>query len=240
MNMRILKIRKNFFNQNKEEAMKAYQITKAEYKYIHSLGIRKDAQGKVMDEWEVEIPDNLDVVPQKNQPYSPPVQNSSNCCSNGAPNQQLGFAQNVQPFFAPQPYCSQHQALQQMGGQCLDEALRFMREVEQRRNSPGYNEEQCKLDIQQANWYAHMIDKCMNTAEHIQFNQVTTMMNFGGSTTYVTAVNTPMADWYMKMDLIGKGIGLLGKLAESLDTLARATKTLFEVIEMMRGRRNSN
>ena len=80
----------------------------------------------------------------------------------------------------------------------------------------------------------------MNTAEHIQFNQVTTMMNFGGSTTYVTAVNTPMADWYMKMDLIGKGIGLLGNLAQSLDALARATKTLFEVIEMMRGRRNSN
>ena len=83
--------------------MKAYQITKAEYKYIHSLGIRKDAQGKVMDAWEVEIPDNVDVVPQKNQPYSPPVQNTSNCFNNGAPNQQLGFAQNVQPFFAPQP-----------------------------------------------------------------------------------------------------------------------------------------
>ena len=25
--------------------MQAYQITMAEYKYIHSLGIRKDAQG---------------------------------------------------------------------------------------------------------------------------------------------------------------------------------------------------
>ena len=235
--MKVLKIKKSFFKQNKEEAMQAYQITKAEYKYIQSLGIRMDVQGKVMDEWEVEIPDNVDAVPQKNQPYTPPVQNNIGCFNNGAPNQHLGFAPNVQPFFVPQPYCSLQQALQQMGGQCLDEALRFMREVEQRRNSPGYNEEQCKLDIQQANWYAHMIDKCMNNAEHIQFNQVTTMMNFGGSTTYVTAVNTPMADWYMKMDLIGKGIGLLGKLAESLETLARATETFANVIAMFKGRR---
>lgn len=235
--MKILKIKKSFFKQNKEEAMQAYQITKAEYKYIQSLGIRMDVQGKVMDEWEVEIPDNVDAVPQKNQPYTPPVQNNIGCFNNGAPNQQLGFAPNVQPFFVPQPYRSLQQALQQMGGQCLNEALRFMREVEQRRNSPGYTEEQCKLDIQQANWYTHMIDKCMNNAEHIQFNQVTTMMNFGGSTTYVTAGNTPMADCYMKMDLFGKGIDLLGKLAESLETLARATKILFEVIEMMRRKR---
>ena len=235
--MKVLKIKKSFFKQNKEEAMQAYQITKAEYKYIQSLGIRKDVQGKVMDEWEVEIPDNVDAVPQKNQPYTPPVQNNIGCFNNGAPNQHLGFEPNVQPFFVPQPYCSLQQALQQMGGQCLNEALRFMQEVERRRQSPGYTEEQCKLDIQQANWYTHMIDKCMNNAEHIQFNQVTTMMNFGGSTTYVTAGSTPMADWYMKMDLIGKGINLLGKLAESLETLARATKILFEVIEMMKGKR---
>jgi hypothetical protein len=112
--------------------------------------------------------------------------------------------------------------------------------VEQRRNSSGYTEEKCKQDIQQANWYTQMIDGFVSSAANTQSNQVTTMMNFGGSTTYVTAVNTPMAVWYMKMDLIGKGINLLGKLAESLETLARATKTLFEVIEMMRGRRNSN
>lgn len=229
--------RKILFGKRKAEVMQAYNLNEEEYHFVRSMGLQRDANNKVLDEWEVEIPDNLDVVPQKNQPYSPPVQNSSNCCSNGAPNQQWGFAQNVQPFFAPQPFCSQQQALQQMGGQCLDEALRFMREVEQRRNSPGYTEEQCKLDIQQANWYAHMIDKCMNTAEHIQFNQVTTMMNFGGSTTYVTAVNNPMADWYMKMDLIGKGIGLLGKLAQSLDTLARATETFANVIAMFKGRR---
>lgn len=237
------KIRVNgkiLLGKRKAEVMQAYNLSEEEYHFVRNMGLQRDANNKVLDEWEVEIPDNVDVVPQKNQPYSPPVQNTSNCFNNGAPNQHLGFAQNVQPFFAPQPFCSQQQVLQQMGGQCLDEALRFMREVEQRRNSPGYTEVQCKLDIQQANWYAHMIDKCMNTAEHVQFNQVTTMMNFGGSTTYVTAVNTPMADWYMKMDLIGKGIGLLGKLAQSLETLARATKTLFEVIEMMRGRRNSN
>ena len=238
--MKVLKIKKSFFKQNKEEAMQAYQITKAEYKYIQSLGIRKDVQGKVMDEWEVEIPDNVDAVPQKNQPYTPPVQNNIGCFNNGAPNQQLGFAPNVQPFFVPQPYCSLQQALLNMAGQYVNESLLFMSEVGQRRNSPGYTEEQCKLDIQQANWYTHMIDKCMNNAEHIQFNQVTTMMNFGGSTTYVTAGNTPMADCYMKMDLFGKGIDLLGKLAESLETLARATKILFEVIEMMGGRRNSN
>ena len=129
--MKVIKIKKDvFFGKSKDNVKKVYGLSEAEYKYIHSLGIRKDAQGKAMDEWEVEIPDNLDVVPQKNQPYSPPVQNSSNCCSNGTPNQQWGFTQNVQPFFAPQPYCSQQQALQQMGGQCLDEALRFMREVE--------------------------------------------------------------------------------------------------------------
>lgn len=236
--MKVIKIKKDvFFGKSKDNVKKVYGLSEAEYKYIHSLGIRKDAQGKVMDEWEVEIPDNLDVVPQKNQPYSPPVQNSSNCCSNGAPNQQLGFAQNVQPFFAPQPYCSQQQALQQMGGQCLDEALRFMREVEQRRNSSGYTEEKCKQDIQQANWYTQMIDGFVSSAANTQSNQVTTMMNFGGSTTYVTAVNTPMANWYMTMDLIGKGIGLLGKLAQSLDALARATETFANVIAMFKGRR---
>lgn len=234
---KILVHRKILFGKRKAEVMQKYNLSEEEYHFVHEMGLQRDANSKVLEEWEVEIPDNVDVVPQKNQPYSPPVQNSSNCCSNGAPNQQWGFTQNVQPFFAPQPYCSQQQALQQMGGQCLDEALRFMREVEQRRNSPGYTEEQCNLDIQQANWYVHMIDKCMNTAEHIQFNQVTTMMNFGGSTTYVTAVNTPMADWYMKMDLIGKGIGLLGNLAQSLDALARATETFANVIAMFKGRR---
>ena len=239
MYMRILKIKKSFFNQNKEEAMKAYQITKAEYKYIHSFGIQKDAQGKVLDAWEVKIPDSVDEVPQKNQPYSPPVQNTSSCCSNGAPNQPF-FAPNVQPFFAPQPFCSQQQVLQQMGGQCLNEALRFMHEVEQRRKSPDYTDEQCKLDIQQANWYTHMIDKCMNNAGHIQFNQVTTMMNFGGSTTYVSAINTPMSGWYMTMDLIGKGIGLFGKLVESLDTLASVIETFANVIAMFQGKRKLN
>ncbi len=234
------KIRVNgkiLLGKRKAEVMQAYNLSEEEYHFVRNMGLQRDANNKVLDEWEVEIPDNVDVVPQKNQPYSPPVQNSSNCCSNGAPNQQLGFAQNVQPFFTPQPYCSQHQALQQMGGQCLDEALRFMREVEQRRNSSGYTEEKCKQDIQQANWYTQMIDGFVSSAANTQSNQVTTMMNFGGSTTYVTAVNTPMTNWYMTMDLIGKGIGLLGKLADTLETLSRATKTLFEVIEMMRGRR---
>lgn len=229
--------RKILFGKRKAEVMQAYNLSEEEYHFVRNMGLQRDANNKVLDEWEVEIPDNLDVVPQKNQPYSPPVQNSSNCSSNGAPNQQLGFAQNVQPFFAPQPYCSQHQALQQMGGQCLDEALRFMREVEQRRNSSGYTEEKCKQDIQQANWYTQMIDGFVSSAANTQSNQVTTMMNFGGSTTYVTAVNTPMANWYMKMDLIGKGIGLLGKLAQSLDTLARATETFANVIAMFKGRR---
>ena len=234
------KIRVNgkiLLGKRKAEVMQAYNLSEEEYHFVRNMGLQRDANNKVLDEWEVEIPDNLDVVPQKNQPYSPPVQNSSNCSSNGAPNQQLGFAQNVQPFFAPQPYCSQHQALQQMGGQCLDEALRFMREVEQRRNSSGYTEEKCKQDIQQANWYTQMIDGFVSSAANTQSNQVTTMMNFGGSTTYVTAVNTPMANWYMKMDLIGKGIGLLGKLAQSLDTLARATETFANVIAMFKGRR---
>ena len=230
--------RKILFGKRKAEVMQAYNLSEEEYHFVRNMGLQRDANNKVLDEWEVEIPDNLDVVPQKNQPYSPPVQNTSNCCSNGAPNQQLGFAQNVQPFFAPQPYCSQQQALQQMGGQCLDEALRFMREVEQRRNSPGYTEEQCKLDIQQANWYAHMIEQCMNAAAQTQFNQVTTVINYGGSSTCVTAINTPMANRYMTMDLIGKGIDLFGKLAESLETLANATETIAHVIAMFRGRRN--
>ena len=234
---KILVNRKILFGKRKAEVMQKYNLSEEEYHFVHEMGLQRDANNKVLDEWEVDIPDCADVVPQKNQPYSPPVQNSSNCCSNGAPNQQWGFAQNVQPFFAPQPFCSQQQVLQQMGGQCLDEALRFMREVEQRRNSPGYTEEQCKLDIQQSNWYAQMIEQCMNAAAHTQFNQVTTVMNFGGSSTCVTAINTPMANRYMTMDLIGKGIDLFGKLADSLETLARATETIANVIAMFQGRR---
>lgn len=234
--MKVLKIKKSFFNQNKEEAMQAYQITMAEYKYIHSLGIRKDAQGKVLDEWEVELPDCVDVVPKKNQPYSPPVKNNTNSFCNGVPNQQWGFAQNVQPFFAPQPFYSQQQMLQQMAGQCLDEALRFMREVGQRRNSPGYTEEKCKQDIQQANWYTHLIDNYINTAAHIQYNQVSTMMNFGGNTTFLTAINTPIANHYMTMDMIDKGIDLFDKLVKSLETLTRVTIAIVEVIEMCKGK----
>lgn len=226
------KISKDFFSKSKEEVMKNYGLTKAQYKYIHDQGIPKDANGKPLDVWEVDLPDNLEG--NANQQKTPVVPASSI----PPKNQQHGFGQNVQPFFMPQSVGSQQNQYHLLAQQWMNQAMSFMREVEQRRNSPGYTEEQCKLDIQQSNWYAQMIEQCMNAAAQTQFNQVTTVINYGGSSTCVTAINTPMANRYMTMDLIGKGIDLFGKLAESLETLANATETIAHVIAMFRGRRN--
>ena len=211
--------------------METYGLTKAQYKYIHGQGVPKDANGKPLDVWEVDLPDNLEG--NANQQKTPVVPASSI----PPKNQQHGFGQNVQPFFMPQSVGSQQNQYHLLAQQWMNQAMSFMREVEQRRNSPGYTEEQCKLDIQQSNWYAQMIEQCMNAAAQTQFNQVTTVINYGGSSTCVTAINTPMANRYMTMDLIGKGIDLFGKLAESLETLANATETIAHVIAMFRGGR---
>lgn len=230
--MKTIIINKDFFSKSKEEVMTSYGLTKAQYKYIHSNGIAKDVNGKSLEEWEVELPDNLAVKtkPQK----SPTVQGSSISPKN---QQQYGFAPNIQPFFVPQSVGSQQNQYHSFAQQWMNQALLFMREVEQRRNSPGYTEEQCKVDILQANLYKQMIDKYMNAAANTQFNQVTTMMNYGGSISCVTAINTPMANRYMTMDLISKGIDLLGKLAESLEILVRVTENVANVIAMFQGRK---
>lgn len=212
--------------------MTSYGLTKDQYKYIHSNGIAKDVNGKSLEEWEVELPDNLAVntKPQK----SPAVQGSSISPKNQQP---FGLAQNVQPFFVPQSVSSQQAQYHFLAQQWMNQSMSFMQEVERRRQSRGYTEEQCKLDIQQANWYTFMIDKCMNAAAHTQYNQVTTVMNYGGSSSYVTAINTPMAKRYMTMDMIGKGIDLFGKLADSMAKLANAVGAIANVIAMFKGRR---
>lgn len=211
--------------------MQVYKLSEEEYHFIQNKGLQRDEKHKVLEEWVVEIPDNLEGnANQQNSPFVP-------VSSISPKNQQYGFAQNIQPFFVPQPVCSQQTLYHSLAQQWMNQSLLFMQEVEQRKNSPDYTEEQCKADIQRANWYMQMIDKCMNAAEHTQFNQVTTVMNYGGSSSYVTAINTPMADRYMTMDLIGKGIDLLGKLAESLETLARATETIANLVAMFQGRR---
>ena len=245
-----IKIQKDSFcGKSKEEVMGTYGLTKAQYKYIHGQGVPKDANGKPLEEWEVDLPDNLgeNANPQMNQ------QNTSICTNPhaGSPNcqpiqqwapqsgfNQYGFPQINNPFCGSNPMFMQQQ-YQSFAQQYMNEANNCFIFAQRRRM------EQCSME--EFYYYLNICNDLQQKAEYYmslamanppQWNQMNTTIvsnsPFGQTNTSISAVNSRYSNMFMGMEIANHGANTAGNWADSIVKLTDAVEHIVMMFKRLR------
>lgn len=234
----------SFFDKSKEEVMETYGLTKTQYKYIREKGIQKDSNGKTLEEWEVELPDNLgeNANSQMNQQNISNIPNPHNGSPDCKPNQQWTPQPNFYPYGFPQinnPFCgsnpmSMQQQYQSLAQQCMNEANDCFAYAQRRKM------ELCSFE--EYNNYLNICYDLQQRAEYYmslpwanppQWNQVNTTIvsnsPFGQTSTSISAVNSTYSNMFMGMEIANHSANVAGNWADNIVKIADA----FEHIAMI-------
>lgn len=245
---KILVHRKILFGKRKAEVMQKYNLSEEEYHFVHEMGLQRDANNKVLEEWVVEIPDNLggNANPQMHQqnPFNSanPQAGAPNCKANQqwAPQSyfnQYGFPQINNPFCESNPIFMQQQ-YQYLAQQCMNEANDCFAYAQRRRM------ELCSFE--EYNYYLNICNDYQQRAEYYmslamanppQWNQMSTTIvsnsPFGQTNTSISAVNTKYSNMFMGMELANYGANVAGNFADNLVKIADAFGQIISMIKAL-------
>lgn len=219
--MKRVKIKRKFFwGKRKAEVMQVYNLSEEEYHFIQNKGLQRDANNKVLEEWVVEIPDNLGACASsnKNRSYTPQ-----------AGNDMYGASFQQAPPCPPSPTYSLQQQYQKMAQDCMEEA-KWNYETAENERMNFRSPEEYYYFIECGNRCQQQAEYYLNMANNIQYNQVSSTFvsntPFGQTSTNVTAVNNPYSDMYMGMGLANYGTDIIGNLAINVAKVADAIERI--------------